>query len=542
MGQPDHPYPVRISPYAELLARLTALLHDAAHVPYGHVFEREAQVFEHDEWEDVWRREQVFGESSALMTAARVFFAKHFATYGPDPLDEVTAHQKANAVLHEVMHTLSAKDKAVLGLRYPFVADLVGNTICADLLDYVQRDMYFTGLTEGLAKRFLKHLAVLPVKIQLPEDLTSLERLGSFKMLPDSHRQAQKYAQPGSVSNNVLRTCRIVLLQYRYNSRRAASTKHNVLPEAIDLVRRRKLIAEKLYFHKTKLVATAMLGAAAHASGINSAEEIWSLSDAEVLKGIAAGGPGPRRRPSDERGVRRRLRAQRLATYLLERNLFKPIYLVGYHPDIGNETGMRLWGPNGIYPRFGNPGGREDLIEQLEDIIGLQLSGDPEDGVGKIVISCPDKRMQLKAFEMLVLPRPDLEEIRMLQETVRPTVKEEIDAIQHGHQDLWRLEVFVDSSIFDQAPEFQRLLAGTIQMTMGLANELADFTNSIPILTTQFARRLELERDLTKLNARSLITDVHFKQLEEGQIAARGEQDLAEQLRAWGYNLDARRE
>jgi len=39
--------------------------------------------------------------------------------------------------------------------RYPFVADIVGNTICADLLDYLPRDHYYTGLPAKLGHRFV---------------------------------------------------------------------------------------------------------------------------------------------------------------------------------------------------------------------------------------------------------------------------------------------------------------------------------------------------------------------------------------------------
>ncbi len=59
---PEDPLPVKIGLYTEFLARIVALLHDMAHVPFGHVFEKEARVFKKDEWEDDWRVQQIFGE------------------------------------------------------------------------------------------------------------------------------------------------------------------------------------------------------------------------------------------------------------------------------------------------------------------------------------------------------------------------------------------------------------------------------------------------------------------------------------------------
>jgi hypothetical protein len=58
LAPPTDPVPVKIGPYAELLARLVALLHDTAHVPYGHVFEKEARVFVKDEWVRIFCRDR----------------------------------------------------------------------------------------------------------------------------------------------------------------------------------------------------------------------------------------------------------------------------------------------------------------------------------------------------------------------------------------------------------------------------------------------------------------------------------------------------
>ena len=43
----------------------------------------------------------------------------------------------------------------VADISYPFAQDIVGNTISADLLDYLTRDHRFTGLPASLGQRFL---------------------------------------------------------------------------------------------------------------------------------------------------------------------------------------------------------------------------------------------------------------------------------------------------------------------------------------------------------------------------------------------------
>jgi HD superfamily phosphohydrolase len=554
---PKDVLPVQIPHYAELLARFVALLHDAAHVPFGHVFEREAQVFKKDEWQDSWRVGIVFGPESELRHLVRAFFVEHFST-GKISLEKDVAMAAADQLMDDVKNVLTAKDQTVYGLPYPFVYDLVGNTICADLLDYVQRDMYFSGLTESFGRRFLRYLAVAPTAFDIPSDVKSLKQLPAVDLRPHPVDTGEAFASMQNGKTVV--QFRVVLMQYRYNKRRAPYSKDNILPEAIDLVRRRKLVAEKLYFHPTKLIATSMLSAAAHSAGIDDAKAVWDLSDHEVLRGMESGTLFTP--TSSDRDLVRRARARSLAGKLLRRELFKPIFRVGYHPDIEDDTGRRLWHrAAGGYRRFSIPGNREELIEVLEAIIGLYLYNDEGRGVGHVSISCPDRKMQLKEFEMLVLPRPDMELIKPLQKTVRPTIQQEIQVIQTAHHELWRLEVFVAPEIFealdrredrsrddsnrsDPTPdlnfpprEFLRRLAGAIEWEVGLANELMDFFDAIPAPANELLREMQLNRELLRYKVSDRITQPHYKLLTK-RLAAFGVDSIRSHLIDMKY-LDA---
>jgi hypothetical protein len=109
-----------------LLARLCALTHDMAHVPFGHTFDKEAQIFERDEWQDPFRVRQVFGPDSDLSKLLRI---EYYGSRQP------AGWQSFAAVLLndlEEVHKAKGHD-SIARLKYPFVHDLVGNTICADL-------------------------------------------------------------------------------------------------------------------------------------------------------------------------------------------------------------------------------------------------------------------------------------------------------------------------------------------------------------------------------------------------------------------------
>jgi hypothetical protein len=534
LAAPGDPVPVRIPYYAEFLARLVALLHDMAHVPFGHVFEREAQVFEKDEWEDPWRLQQTLGDGAPFAATFQERLTERLVRLPPgNAMSPEDATVVARRVLSEVREIVTAKGADVLRLRYPFVADLVGNTICSDLLDYVQRDMYFCGLTEGLAKRFLTYMAIVPARYAVPD-----RELGSdmrtVRLEPVRDDTYGEFAKPVTDEGKNLVGCRAVFVYYRYNQRKAAATKGNVLAEAIDLVRTRKLLAEKLYFHKTKLTATSMLAAAAHASGVRSAEVVWGKSDHEVLCMIGEGAPAEGE--GSERSRRRRRRAAKIAQDLLARRLFKPIFRLSWHPDNEDPVAKQLWHPEtGAYARFSSPNRREELIELIELAIEENVLRKPQAAAGTVSISCPNKEMQLKPFEMLVLALPTDSEVRTLEETVKPTVMKEIEVIKTQHEELWRLEVFVDQRAVDFGTEFAQRLAGAIERSVGMRNELPEFRQAPSGSIDDLIRLGSVDAALEARGLTERITKAHYSQLVTGEIAARGVEAIDGQLREWKY-------
>lgn len=571
---PEHVIPVQIGYYAELLARLAALLHDAAHVPFGHVLQKDAKIFKKDEWQDPWRCGKVFGSESGITRAVKSHFRDVFVENPSTDamcVPQEEADVMAISILKEVCDVLSVDDKnqeSIVGLRYPFVHDLVGNTICADLVDYVQRDMYYAGLTEGLAKRFLQYMAVIPVKFDEEVDPKGQKKPKKpIRLRPFRVPEAVTYAQPRASKGGTACVCRMVMMQYRYSKLRDAVEKPSILAEAIDLIRRRKTIAEKLYFHKTKLVATSMLAAAVQAFGIKSAEQIWGMSDHEVLKtmadpakldgldgrapqGLFAEGNTDRETPSPKRTTlawkkfslheRRKLRASILATNLLERKLFKPIYRVSYHPKVGDPASKRLWNPRkGAYSRFCVPRTRERLIEVIEDVIGLSPDDVPCQGIGTASISCPDELMQLKGFDMLVLSSPEATEIPPLQDTVRPVVKKEIEAIQDGHKDLWCMEVCVDPRVVKIGETFSKRLAAAIEGEIGMRNEIDAMAgqNVMPIDEFKAEQLIEYVQRVRKVKD---ITHEHYVMVKEN-LSALGVTNqimqICSELENLGYKL-----
>lgn len=219
-------------------------------------------AFALDEWQDPKRVERLLGSNSPLAQCLREFFKAEGADIA-----------EADILREDIKAVLTAKRDVVSDLKYPFVHDLVGNTICSDLIDYVKRDMYYCGLSETFGDRFIQYIAVFPIRRR---------SVDGEKVLDPFRFDLQTVFATRTVKEET-EACRIVLMNYRYNERRVAVCKPDVFEEAIDLVRRRLAVAQKLYFHRTKMAASAMLAEAAVADGL-TADAIWDLSDAEVLK------------------------------------------------------------------------------------------------------------------------------------------------------------------------------------------------------------------------------------------------------------------
>ncbi len=104
-----------ISEDDEMLIRVTALVHDITHIPFGHTLEDERRVLpRHDKDEE---RVDYFLRTSSI---GRIL--------------------KREGLQDDVIQILKRDET--------YRSDIVGGAISADLLDYLRRDTYFCGLSQ----------------------------------------------------------------------------------------------------------------------------------------------------------------------------------------------------------------------------------------------------------------------------------------------------------------------------------------------------------------------------------------------------------
>ncbi|CAM2007945.1 HD domain-containing protein [Acanthopleuribacter pedis] len=280
-GMPD--------PIDEDLARLiaaAALLHDITHIPFGHTFEDERRILPaHD---DSSERLRFFLEQGAL----------------GDVLAQLGLQQDL------VRFFLEGEKQA-----HPFAYQLVAGPICSDLLDYLKRDAFFTGLQLAYDDRLLNYLHL--EQNQLCFDL---------------------YSENGF--------------------------RQDAWSELVNLLRIRYSLTERVYFHHTKMVSGAMLSRLLEVlleKGRIEVEELYHLRDDSFLYIL-------------EQRVRKIRPYRPLLDCFLARKLYKRVYMVAKNPlDLSHPAPEYMTRFQNEFHRNQN-GARAELEKRLARHLNIPTS------------------------------------------------------------------------------------------------------------------------------------------------------------------------
>lgn len=495
-----------IEPYPELLIRLTALLHDLAQMPFGHTFSREGGLGE-EEWDDPVHRETWLGDSSPLSIAhpLRTFLE---LTGVPETF--------ANGLVADVRKYLHPDKTKLMELGHPYIVDIVSNTLSADLLDYLERDAYFCGIRRAGGDRVLKYLCVL-----------RLRALGDsmFKPVTAADRSGAAEAIGAAPADEDHARGRVVLALYRYQfdhsgvGRGVVTVKKpGLLSEVFELLRSRLALAEKVYFHRTKAAASAMLISAATARH-EAKIDLRPLEDHEALAALAGDDQEPNRKPQVEvlTGLRDGeggkdaveaarsggdeiqltlltppneplARARRLINSYRARLLYKPIYETKRQAIPGLEYEEEAADVATAVERTRDAAWRGSHEALLERVSGLTP--------GSVAIYCPDHDMNKKEFRLLVqsLDGGNVQPLDKLVKKEDAVRAEELESIRRGHGRLWRLWVFVDgleprNQNDPTVEDFSRACADVI----GMPNEIKHLRDRGQSLAQQMSKRVVRE-------------------------------------------------
>jgi HD superfamily phosphohydrolase len=187
---------------------LASLVHDISHIPYGHSFEDQDGLLPRHDTAERLGRALGRGEIAAA-------------------LEDLGAREAVLGCL-----TATAEE-----IQRPCVRELVAGSVCADLLDYLKRDAYFTGLRVSYDERLFDSFKIDPHSGHLYIDLTK-------------HHMDRE----------------------------------DVLSELLNLFRIRYVCSERIYYHHAKVASGALLSRAVElclATGLPPAA-LESIGDGEL--------------------------------------------------------------------------------------------------------------------------------------------------------------------------------------------------------------------------------------------------------------------
>ena len=308
-----------ITPLQEVLIRLYALLHDVPHVPFGHTLEDELNILKrHDENEA--RLDRFFGPNSKI---GKVITTK----LGHDVLEKFL-----NIYRWDKKESLDGDE---------FIHDIVSNTVCADLLDYLARDNLFCNLGVPLEYRFL-----------------------NFLHLQARNGQRRVFVRLGKYQTKVPR--------------------RDTLTDLCRLLETRYLIAERVYFHHAKIASGAMIGRAVYEC-IRAKEldevALYGHTDDSLIQKLAES---------------KATVASELGRSLRERRLHKQLHKYQRAEFEGvQEQDHSVPVLEAAIKPLGRPETRSAFEDQVATQIGAQK--------GAVLVYCPPEKMNLKIARMNVM-------------------------------------------------------------------------------------------------------------------------------------------
>ena len=144
--------------------RLAALLHDIGHLPSGHTFEDELGLWDkHDHRPRLALiLDRTTWDGVDTLPTLRELIDSEYADFAQQSGLDLTP---AEILVHliggdeETEHAAQTLD-ARGGFRVAVCRDVVGNTVCADLLDYLHRDWLHLGKPRHFDKRLLQYMQI----------------------------------------------------------------------------------------------------------------------------------------------------------------------------------------------------------------------------------------------------------------------------------------------------------------------------------------------------------------------------------------------
>lgn len=287
------------------------------------------------------------------------------------------------------------------GFYQPFMTELIANTICADLLDYLERDAVYTGLALKYDKRLLKSFTI---QHELPK-----QRKGPLRL-------ALKILDTKGVK------------------------RIDMVSDVLNLMKMRHDLALKVYYHKTKAAASAMLVKALQLLGDERPADLPQNSEKSILN-YRIGGDGllawmwqqakKKEAKQDAEEREKGKQARGLIEDIWNRKIYKTLMLVPF------DEGWDEFDSDGsIIRRL-----RENAGSISQKIAEAKEVQSPRHYILLYVPALKDKAKEVDTRALWV------EEGRLVKLGKHPALSRDIEVLNDSYKRLWKLLLLIHPSI-----------------------------------------------------------------------------------------------
>jgi HD superfamily phosphohydrolase len=430
--------------------RLGALLHDIGHLPAGHTLEDELGLLAHHDGDE--RIDLVLGIEKwhgldcpplrALIDDLYAVDAKEAAQTG-DEGESLSASELLVRLISSDHQDATATEGT--DFRLSVCRDVIGNTICADLIDYLHRDWLHIGKPRVFDPRLLDYMQIV-----------TRTRQGRREDRLVIHLGKRRRPRPDAV------TAILDLLESRYQ------------------------LSEIALFHRVKLAAAAMLerAIAEYRDTFDPDEQRGALealipdllqcSDLEVLDLLARKleerkGNGDSKRVTAAIELTRRLRVRRL---------HRDLHILYADELGGTERASELAELYCGKPDESGEEAREAVRRAAENrlIAVRNLEEDFQLPPGSIVMYCPPLQMNTKIARVGIFSKGRVDSLNKL-DVDGGISGGHLQAQQDRFRRLWRILFAIDAEVYEdlERDDLLRSLRDAIEkMTLWSASDLED--------------------------------------------------------------------
>jgi HD superfamily phosphohydrolase len=368
--------------------RLAALLHDIGHVPFSHTLEDENSVLHgHDKAERV---DRVMSNLKAEL-----------------PEKDGDAIDRAKLILLSIASNIeNSKD---------WKSDLVGNTVCADLLAYITTDAAWTGI----------------------------EKRPGYYRIYEYFKKAEKKMDGGKVAE---RLC-IRLTK--------GGLRTDIVSAILDLLDMRYALTERVIFHHAKAIASGMLARASRLVNLADEPRLLEIGDEAFLDLLGEKAKAPALKESGPAAVM-------LLDGLRSRRLYKRIFKVNPQTMTEWDRANSRTESDKFCAKWRDPQIVETMLKRVEDRFDIPR--------GTLVLWCPEAKSGMKLVRANVTWEQGggwhdpvwLRDNEVKQQF--PGVHDRVMTIEKQYLDLWTLWIGLHPDYLQNAPALISTLKDELQI------------------------------------------------------------------------------